>query len=252
MTIEMADRSMQSPKGIKENVLVKISNFVFPVDFIILDIMEDENVPIILGRPMLAIALAKIDVYGKKISMELEMTNQNIISLSPSESAEIKEYFSMTPSDPDKRMSIGLEDFVDIDDMWDDLDPGILTNEKAKTEFLKSGINMAGLAKNLHMFIGNHQFLVDFIILENISEFVEKGLTEVLFGCSFKEQIGLVKDRGKGILWFKIVMKIREEESISLKKIKGFYRGCLSLGNEYKYDQEVVDWIRGCINDEMT
>ncbi|GJX28231.1 homeodomain-like protein, partial [Tanacetum coccineum] len=32
MTIEMADRSMQSPKGIKENVLVKISNFVFPVD----------------------------------------------------------------------------------------------------------------------------------------------------------------------------------------------------------------------------
>ncbi|GJW66007.1 putative reverse transcriptase, RNA-dependent DNA polymerase [Tanacetum coccineum] len=69
MTIEMADRSMQSPKGIKENVLVKISNFVFPVDFVVLDIMEDENVPIILGRPMLATAHAKIDVYGKKISL---------------------------------------------------------------------------------------------------------------------------------------------------------------------------------------
>ncbi|GKA64745.1 putative reverse transcriptase, RNA-dependent DNA polymerase [Tanacetum coccineum] len=69
MTIEMADRSMQSPKGIKENVLVKISNFVFPVHFVILDIMEDENVPIILGRPMLATARAKIDVYGKKISL---------------------------------------------------------------------------------------------------------------------------------------------------------------------------------------
>ncbi|GJR94759.1 putative reverse transcriptase, RNA-dependent DNA polymerase [Tanacetum coccineum] len=67
MTIKMADRSMQSPKGIKENVLVKISNFVFPVDFVVLDIMEDENVPIILGRPMLATAHVKIDVYGKKI-----------------------------------------------------------------------------------------------------------------------------------------------------------------------------------------
>ncbi|GJZ65462.1 retrovirus-related pol polyprotein from transposon TNT 1-94 [Tanacetum coccineum] len=66
ITIEMADRSMQSPKGIKENVLVKISNFIFSVDFVILDIMEDENVPIILGRPMLATAHAKIDVYGKK------------------------------------------------------------------------------------------------------------------------------------------------------------------------------------------
>ncbi|GJZ42992.1 putative reverse transcriptase, RNA-dependent DNA polymerase [Tanacetum coccineum] len=69
MTIKMADRSMQSLKGIKENILVKISNFVFPLNFVILDIMEDENVPIILGRPMLAIAHANIDVYSKKISL---------------------------------------------------------------------------------------------------------------------------------------------------------------------------------------
>ncbi|GJX00743.1 homeodomain-like protein, partial [Tanacetum coccineum] len=62
MTIEMADRCMQSPKGIKENVLLKICNFVFLVDFVILDTMEDENVLIILGRPMLATAHAKIDV----------------------------------------------------------------------------------------------------------------------------------------------------------------------------------------------
>ncbi|GJZ08732.1 reverse transcriptase domain-containing protein [Tanacetum coccineum] len=69
MAIKMADRSMQSPKGIKENVLVKISNFVFPVFFIILDNIEDENVLIILGRPMLATAHEKIDIYGKKISL---------------------------------------------------------------------------------------------------------------------------------------------------------------------------------------
>ncbi|GKF54787.1 putative reverse transcriptase, RNA-dependent DNA polymerase [Tanacetum coccineum] len=69
MTIKMADRSMQSPKRIIENVLVKISNFVFPVDFVVLDIMEDENVPIILCRPILATAHTKIDVYGKKISL---------------------------------------------------------------------------------------------------------------------------------------------------------------------------------------
>ncbi|GJV94841.1 hypothetical protein Tco_1546418 [Tanacetum coccineum] len=63
-------------------------------------------------------------------------------------------------------------------------------------ELMYSGINMARLAKNLHVFIGNHQFSVDFIILENISEFMKKGLTEVLFGQPFKEQIGLVEDRG--------------------------------------------------------
>ncbi|GKE32181.1 homeodomain-like protein [Tanacetum coccineum] len=54
---------------IKENLLVKISNFVFPVDFVVLDIMEDENFLIILGRLMLETAHAKIDVYGKKISL---------------------------------------------------------------------------------------------------------------------------------------------------------------------------------------
>ncbi|GJY00375.1 putative reverse transcriptase domain-containing protein [Tanacetum coccineum] len=71
MVIEMADRSMQSPKGIVENVLVKIHKFIFPVDFVILYIIKDDKVLIILGRPMLATALARIDVFGGKISLEV-------------------------------------------------------------------------------------------------------------------------------------------------------------------------------------
>nr|GEU58298.1 retrovirus-related Pol polyprotein from transposon TNT 1-94 [Tanacetum cinerariifolium] len=70
MVIEMADRSMKSPKGIVENVLVKIHKFIFPVDFVILDIIKDDKVPIILGRPMLATAQARIDVFEGKISLE--------------------------------------------------------------------------------------------------------------------------------------------------------------------------------------
>ncbi|GJW08281.1 reverse transcriptase domain-containing protein [Tanacetum coccineum] len=71
MIIEMADRSMHSPKGIVENVIVKIHKFIFLVDFIILDIVEDNKVPIILGRPMLATAHARIDVFGGKILLEV-------------------------------------------------------------------------------------------------------------------------------------------------------------------------------------
>ncbi|GKE36086.1 reverse transcriptase domain-containing protein [Tanacetum coccineum] len=70
MVIEMADRSMQSPKGIVENVQVKIHKFIFPVDFVILDIIKDNKVPIILGRPMLATTHARIDIFGGKISLE--------------------------------------------------------------------------------------------------------------------------------------------------------------------------------------
>ncbi|GJZ82517.1 hypothetical protein Tco_0647690 [Tanacetum coccineum] len=55
MTIEIADRSMQSPKGIKENILVKISNFVFPVDFIILEniseFVQKRLTEVLFGHP---------------------------------------------------------------------------------------------------------------------------------------------------------------------------------------------------------
>ncbi|GJW38339.1 hypothetical protein Tco_0064184 [Tanacetum coccineum] len=53
------NRTVKHPKGIAENVLVGIGKFVFPVDFIILDMPKDVNVPLILGRPFLSIAHAK-------------------------------------------------------------------------------------------------------------------------------------------------------------------------------------------------
>ncbi|GJZ82537.1 retrovirus-related pol polyprotein from transposon TNT 1-94 [Tanacetum coccineum] len=64
-----ADRTIKQPRGIAENVLVRIGKFIFPIDFIILDIPEDEDVPLILGRPFLSTALSKIDVYKRKITL---------------------------------------------------------------------------------------------------------------------------------------------------------------------------------------
>ncbi|GKA20284.1 hypothetical protein Tco_0700273 [Tanacetum coccineum] len=48
-----------TPKGIVKNLLIKIDNFIFPVDFVIFDMDEDFRMPIILGRPLLATAHAK-------------------------------------------------------------------------------------------------------------------------------------------------------------------------------------------------
>ena len=53
MTIEMVDIKISIPKGIVENVLVKIDEFTFPVDFVILDMEEDIELPIILGSQSL-------------------------------------------------------------------------------------------------------------------------------------------------------------------------------------------------------
>ena len=54
ISLHMADRFIAFPQGILEDVLVKIDKFIFPVDFVILDMEEDREVPIILGRPFLA------------------------------------------------------------------------------------------------------------------------------------------------------------------------------------------------------
>ncbi|GJX06152.1 serine--tRNA ligase-like protein [Tanacetum coccineum] len=70
MIVEMSDRTKSIPKGIVENLMVKIDKFRFLVDFVILDMVEDFRMPIILGRPLLATTHAEIDVFRKLISLE--------------------------------------------------------------------------------------------------------------------------------------------------------------------------------------
>nr|GEV40537.1 homeodomain-like protein [Tanacetum cinerariifolium] len=318
MVIEMADRSMQSPRGIIENMLVKINKFIFPVDFIILDIIKDDKVSIILGRHMLATVHARIDVFGKNISLEVgteqitfdinerefpaiislicvinnfskineideprhleelrmsddingdlgsfledndllpDLESQDIMSFSPPGLAKLNDDSSRMFCNPNSNSSISIDDFVEMDEVWDDLDFRDLANKATKSlvklflrngnkihlhspydlqitckirfvnfdpyiepqspfnimsqkaynsimkhELVYTGNNIVGFARNLHMFVKGHQFLFDFIILENINEFVEKGLTEVLFRQPFKEHVGIVKDRVKGVL----------------------------------------------------
>ncbi|XP_021985186.1 uncharacterized protein LOC110881135 [Helianthus annuus] len=70
MSLSLADRSVKYPRGIVENLLVKVDKFVFPVDFVVLDMEADERVPIILGRPFLRTAKAIIDIFDGKISLQ--------------------------------------------------------------------------------------------------------------------------------------------------------------------------------------
>ncbi|GKC76280.1 retrovirus-related pol polyprotein from transposon TNT 1-94 [Tanacetum coccineum] len=69
LTIELADITIKQPRGIAENVLVRIGKFIFLIDFIILDIPEDDDVPLILDQPFLSTAHSKIDVYKRKITL---------------------------------------------------------------------------------------------------------------------------------------------------------------------------------------
>ena len=54
ISLQLADRSIKYPHGIIEDILVKVDKFIFPADFLVLDMEEDQEVPLILGRPFLA------------------------------------------------------------------------------------------------------------------------------------------------------------------------------------------------------
>ena len=72
ISLQLADKSYQHPRGIIENVLVKVGKFVLPVDFVILDMEEDDSVPIILGRPFLATGKAQINVQEGELKLRVQ------------------------------------------------------------------------------------------------------------------------------------------------------------------------------------
>ncbi|XP_022861029.1 uncharacterized protein LOC111381473 [Olea europaea var. sylvestris] len=49
VTLHLADRSLTHPRGIIEDVLIKVEKFIFPADFLILDMKEDKDISLILG-----------------------------------------------------------------------------------------------------------------------------------------------------------------------------------------------------------
>lgn len=62
MTLQLAYHSVKRPYGIVEDDLVKINKFVFPDDFLILEMPEDEEIPLILGRPFIETGRCMIDI----------------------------------------------------------------------------------------------------------------------------------------------------------------------------------------------
>jgi hypothetical protein len=61
MTLEFADHSIKHPYGIVEDVLMKVDKLIFPVDFVVLEMPEDDDIPLILGRPFLRTGRCLID-----------------------------------------------------------------------------------------------------------------------------------------------------------------------------------------------
>ena len=78
VTLQLADRSLKHPRGGGgggggiEDVLVKVDKFIFPAYFNVLDMEEDKEIPIILGRPFLATSRVMNDVQRGELKLRVQ------------------------------------------------------------------------------------------------------------------------------------------------------------------------------------
>ena len=71
MTLQMVDRTLAHPKGVLEDVLIRVRKCIFPVDFVVIDIEEYKHVPLLLGRPFLATGITLIDVNKRELTLKV-------------------------------------------------------------------------------------------------------------------------------------------------------------------------------------
>jgi len=71
VTLKLPDRTTIHPVGFIEDIPIEVGGIYIPTDFIILDMAEDDQMSILLGRPFLATAWAIVDVKGGRIAFRV-------------------------------------------------------------------------------------------------------------------------------------------------------------------------------------
>ena len=155
VTLQMADRTMAKPEGVIEDVLVKVGNFVFPVDFIILDMEEDSKVPLLLGRPFLATGAALIDMQKGVLTLRVgeEAIDFNLLQ-------------SLRNLDIDREVHNSVDDvYLNNSDSYHDCNAQLPINENEKNFQYPEDVNSNFLHNSLHS-------------IENVMSLKQNGMTK--------------------------------------------------------------------------
>ena len=106
MTLQMVDRIMAHPEGGLEDVIIKVGKFIFPMNFVVMDMEEDTQVPLLLGIPFLATRAALIDVKKGELTLKVgdEAIHFNLnksLKQSECESIDCKTVKTIVPISPE-------------------------------------------------------------------------------------------------------------------------------------------------------
>ncbi|GJX85131.1 putative reverse transcriptase domain-containing protein [Tanacetum coccineum] len=223
LTVELADRTVKYPNGIAENVLVGIGKFTFLIDFIILDMPEDVKVPLILERPFLSTARAKIDVYKRKNTLRVGEENIIFKSVKPASSIIKRVYMLSLRERMELDLEVRLMGETLVINQEDNLMPTIEEGEvieefRTRDEDLDTGIddypsycdddkkihidwnNVVGALMNVPIFVGSFSVTTDFVVLEDMDAYRDNEMGDIIFGEPFLREVRIKTKWFKGII----------------------------------------------------
>ncbi|GJY94852.1 hypothetical protein Tco_0511213 [Tanacetum coccineum] len=140
-----------------------------------------------------------------------------------------------------------------------------------------TGKNLVAIVRDVYVFVGSFTYITDFVVLEDIGEFIMSDMAEVLMGKPFRKITKLKYDVAKGLVsftkifdtyifrmpriiprlrnlnWSKVppLLELSQRDLMSglrhpYEKNKFMYKNCLNLGPEYQVDESMKEWlIRG-------
>ncbi|GKB43688.1 hypothetical protein Tco_0888630 [Tanacetum coccineum] len=156
-------------------------------------------------------------------------------------------------------------------------------NSIMKDKMVYKGNNVIGALMNVLIFVRNFSVVTDFVVLENMNDYRDEGMGDVIFGEPFLREIGINAKRFEGMITIYIgkdevtyqmvrshpgfkyhtneqcnkippLLKVSEEDKMNrishpYQKLKGFYKGVLNLGPDYIRDAKMEEWLtRGHIS----
>ncbi|KAJ9553598.1 hypothetical protein OSB04_017643 [Centaurea solstitialis] len=117
ISLQLADRSIKYPVGVLEDLPLQVGSFIVPCDFVVLEMIEDVNTPIILGRPFLATAGAIIDVKHDKLSLNVGKEKVEF---------ELRKSMGLPPSMDDIQIADALETVFSEEILVDEEDARVI------------------------------------------------------------------------------------------------------------------------------
>ncbi|GJT36215.1 homeodomain-like protein [Tanacetum coccineum] len=140
-----------------------------------------------------------------------------------------------------------------------------------------TGKNLVAIVRDVYVFVGSFTYITDFVVLEDIGEFILSDMAEVLMGRPFRKNTKLKYDVAKGLVSFTKIfdtytyrmprtkprlknfncskvpslLELRQNDLMNgvrhpYEKNKFMYKNCLNLGPEYQGNESMKEWlIRG-------